>query len=192
MDSIFSANILEWTLLLAGILFLAYTAVVIKEEKASYLESAHPTKLKNFTFLIPSWWGVINQSDSHIAYERQDTYYEWRADFLWKDSLGEIPIEKQCVNKMKELQLEFDLDTSIIKNPSDFKNHPAIKSKNLEIVRIEGTATKGGTDRKYIDCFLIRDLQQKAHLWAISESSVLNGAVEGPYFEEVMLNFSVS
>ena len=189
MNSVFLEHWGDWLIVIGVMLFLAYTAIVIKEEKQSYLDSSHPTDLKGFTFLIPSWWGVINKDETQLAFERQDTRYEWRADFWWGEGIPEKSIEEQCVEKMKELKLEFDLDTSIIKNPSDFKTHPAVEKGDIEIVRIEGTATKAGIDRKYMDCFLIRDLKQEGHLWAISESSVLNGAVEGPYFEEVMLNF---
>lgn len=191
MNSVFLEHWGEWLIVFGMMVFLVYTAVVIKEERQSYLDSSHPTPLKGFTFLIPSWWGLIKQSERELSYERQDTRYEWHASFNWNDGIPENSIEEQFVDKMKEMKLEFDPDTSIIKNPSDFKDHPAMKKAQVEIVRMEGTATQNGIDRKYMDCFLIRDFEKKGCLWAISESSVLNGAVEGPYFEEVMLNFSV-
>ena len=41
-------------------------------------------------------------------------------------------------------------------------------------------------ERLYYDAFLIREIKSGFYLYAESKSSVLNGLVEGPYFEAVM------
>ena len=55
------------------------------------------------------------------------------------------------------------------------------------MVRLEGTATQEQTERLYYDAFLVREIKSGHYLYAESKSSILNGLVEGPYFEEVML-----
>ena len=54
------------------------------------------------------------------------------------------------------------------------------------MVRLEGTATADRAERLYYDAFLIRNLKTGSFLYAESKSSILNGLVEGPYFEAVM------
>ena len=96
-------------------------------------------------------------------------------------------IEEDFKNRIEELELVFDLDSSDILMPADFKDRPEVREGDLEIVRIEGTATQQGTERCYFDAFLFRDHKRGEVLFASSHSSVLNGLVEGPYFEEMIL-----
>ncbi len=181
----------EWGFLILSLLLLTYTMIVIKEEKYSFQESAVPIYFQNFKFLVPSWWNLKRKSSHECSFERQDTRCEWKASFRWLDChQSKQNIIEQCLSFIKEEHIEFDEENSIIKNPTDFENHPALINCNIEIARIEGTATKVGVERKYMDIFVVRDLEKNGYLLAVSESSILNGLIEGPYFEEVMLNFS--
>jgi hypothetical protein len=184
-----TSYIIEWTFFFLVLLAIAYTMVVIKEEMTSYKENALDFPFHQFLFKFPSWWGKTHQSPNKISFERTDTRYEWMATFEYLKAKDNLSTEEQMVELIKQKSILFDPDTSIIKNPSDFKEHPGVLSGRFEIVRVEGTATQDETDRIYLDSFLVKDLKDKSLLWATSLSSILNGLVEGPYFEEVMLSF---
>lgn len=142
-----------------------------------------------FTFHVPSWWGQVLEDEFEWQWKRTDTRYDWLASIkLEKDLNRNISIEEDFKNRIEELELVFDLDSADVLFPSDFKNQAPVKEGHLELVRIEGTATQHGIDRCYFDAFLVRDLKHNETLFASSHSSVLNGLVEGPYFEEMMLN----
>lgn len=179
----------SWLILLLFILFLIYTLIVVAEEKESFLENALDFNFRQFHFKTPSWWGLIEKKDNLVIWKRTDTRYDWEAKLEYEEFLNEeISIEEDFKNRIEKLQMVFDLDSSDILMPGDFRERPEVMDGSLELVRIEGTATQAGTERCYLDAFLIRDHKRKATLFATSLSSVLNGLVEGPYFEEMMLN----
>ncbi len=178
---------LSWALLIAFLLFLAYTLIVVKEEKASFRDSAKEFVFHQYSFQVPSWWGLIEEKENLIRWQRTDTRYDWEAKLEREESLNtKISIEEDFKNRIEGLELIFDLDSSDILMPGDFKDRKEVKEGDLEIVRIEGTATQKGTERCYFDAFLFRDLKRGETLFASSHSSVLNGLVEGPYFEEMI------
>jgi hypothetical protein len=161
--------------------------IVIKNEKKNYLKEAKEIQFKHFKLLIPKWWGEVpTENLNHISFKRLDTRYEWEANFIWSDSPTDKEIRELFVQHISERKIIFDEDTSIIYNPSDFKTGALILSGNYEIVRLEGTATHDRADRLYYDAFLVKNKNTNQYLYAESKSSVLNGLVEGPYFEEVM------
>jgi hypothetical protein len=182
-------HLVSWSILAAFLLFLIYTLIVVREEKQSFVDSAKSFAFKQFAFKIPSWWGLVEEKADLVRWKRLDTHYDWEAKLEWQDHLDSaISIEEDFKNRIETLQMVFDLDSSDILMPSDFKDRLEVKNGNLELVRIEGTATQDGVERCYLDAFLIRDHQRKQTLFATSLSSVLNGLVEGPYFEDMMLN----
>ncbi|MEC7277926.1 MAG: hypothetical protein VXV96_16515 [Bdellovibrionota bacterium] len=179
---------LSWTILFGFLAFLAYTLIVVKEEKASFKESAKECSFHQFRFQVPSWWGLVEESENLLKWKRTDTRYDWEATLKRETTLNkDISIEEDFKNRIEELELVFDLDSSDILMPADFKDRPEVREGDLEIVRIEGTATQQGTERCYFDAFLFRDHKRGEVLFASSHSSVLNGLVEGPYFEEMIL-----
>lgn len=189
----FSEHFWSWFLLAAFIIILIYTLIVVAEEKTSFLESAKKLKWNQFEFQIPSWWGIIHESPDKIVWQRTDTRYDWKATLERQTSLDKsISIEEDFKNRIEKLEMIFDLDSSDILMPSDFQSRSEVQEGKLEIVRIEGTATQHGTERCYLDAFLFRDHQRNETVFATSLSSVLNGLVEGPYFEEMMLNLKWS
>lgn len=184
-------HLVSWGLLGAFLLFLIYTLIVVLEEKQSFVDSAKSYTLKQYTFKIPSWWGLTEETADLVCWKRLDTRYDWEARLEFQDHLdSKISIEEDFKNRIQDLKMVFDLDSSDILMPSDFKDRLEVREGNLELVRIEGTATQDGTERCYLDAFLIRDHKRKNTLFATSLSSVLNGLVEGPYFEEMMLKLS--
>jgi hypothetical protein len=183
----FERAYLEWGIFILLFAYGIYTMIVIKNEKKNYLKEAKEIQFKHFKLLIPKWWGEVpTENPNHISFKRLDTRYEWEANFIWSDSPTDKEIRELFVQHISERKIIFDEDTSIIYNPSDFKTGALILSGNYEIVRLEGTATHDRADRLYYDAFLVKNKNTNQYLYAESKSSVLNGLVEGPYFEEVM------
>lgn len=173
--------ILEWT----AVVFLfglgIYTARIIKNEKTNYLKEAREVHFQHFKLFVPKWWGdVETNSQNEICFKRLDTRYEWEAHFHWKTALSELDLINLFQSQIHDRKILFDEDASIIYNPTDFL------LGEYEVVRLEGTATQDQQERLYYDAFLIRQKNSLNYLYAESKSSVLNGLVEGPYFEEVM------
>ncbi len=183
---------IEWFSLLLIMGFGGYTMWVIKNEKKIYLENAREIHFKLFKLFVPSWWGdVATESSNELCFKRVDTRYDWEARFQWNEQGNKKDLIELFKDHIHDRKILFDEETSIIYNPSDFKTGPIISSGRFEIVRLEGTATADRQDRLYYDAFLIREKKTGAFLYAESRSSVLNGLVEGPYFEEVMLRLDL-
>ncbi|MAF76551.1 MAG: hypothetical protein CME60_00190 [Halobacteriovoraceae bacterium] len=182
----------SWLLLILFISALIYTLIVVKEEKTTFLENAKPMSFHEYSFHYPSWWGLTLQEEKLLKWERTDTRYDWAAHFFYEENLNqEISIEEDFKNRIEEMKIVFDLEASDIRTPEDFKIRESFKSGDLEIVRIEGTATQAGIERRYLDAFLVRNHREQSCLFATSLSSVLNGLVEGPYFEEMMFSLKL-
>lgn len=171
--------------------------IAIKEEQQAYVENAKEFELKNFLFFLPSWWTNTTESydkdpATQAVFERTDTRYDWRADLEWFENSEELQIkslDEILVSKLQELQLIFDPEESVIDIPTSFEEFIPYKEGRIDIIHIEGTATEDVSERVYFDCYLIKDNINEAYLLAKSRSSILNGSVEGPYFEEVMRTF---
>ena len=179
---------LEWLTFFFMMGLGVYTMRVIKNEKKNYLENAKEVLFKNFLLLTPQWWGAVEtNSADEICFKRLDTRYDWEARFIWTEEKSPKDIIELFKEKILERKILFDEETSVVHNPSDFTHRDLISSGKFEMVRLEGTATADRQTRLYYDAFLIRSLENGHYLYAESKSSVLNGLVEGPYFEEVML-----
>jgi hypothetical protein len=185
-QSFIEKHFFEWVILVLILIGLFYTMIVIKEEKKSYLESAIKKVFHNYVFLIPSWWGLALEEENHLVYKRLDTHYDWEAVFKRFKDIPSNSIDEQMVEELKKMKLVFDEDTTIIKKNKDIHE----SYDHFEVVRVEGTATRDLVDRLYLDAFLVRNSKEDEYLWITSTSSVLNGVIEGPYFEEMMFNFS--
>jgi hypothetical protein len=185
-------TILEWIAFAFLFAFGVYTMMVIKNEKKTYLANAREIIFKQFKMKVPSWWGEVQtESSEELCFKRLDTRYEWQAKFIWNQTGSKIDLIELFKNHIEARKILFDEDTSIIYNPSDFKTGPLISSGLYEMVRLEGTATADRHERLYYDAFIVREKSSGSFLYAESKSSVLNGLVEGPYFEEVMINLDL-
>lgn len=180
-------TIIEWLALVLLIIAGIYTAYVIKTEKKTYLKNAKEKSFFDFVLLVPHWWGEVeSENPKMLIYRRLDTRYEWQATFHWMSSAPEQDIYELYKERIAERKILFDEENAVIHNPHSFLENPLIKSGDYEMVRLEGTATEDRSERLYYDAFLIRNLKTGQYMFAESKSSVLNGLVEGPYFEEVM------
>lgn len=183
---------LEWLAFFLLMGFGVYTMRVIKNEKRNYLENSQEIVFKNFKLFTPKWWSLLPiEKENEIVFKRLDTRYDWEARFIWSELSSPKEIIELFKEKIHERKILFDEENSVIHNPSDFREKDLIKSGNYEMVRLEGTATADRAERLYYDAFLIRHLHTGHYLYAESKSSILNGLVEGPYFEEVMLRLSL-
>jgi hypothetical protein len=181
----------EW-LIIIGLLFLGlYTMYAIKNEKNDYLKTAVTFKFNGLNFLIPKWWTETHNDSDYVSFERKDTRYDWAAKFYFFIDETKTPIEELFKEKIQELNLIFDRDSSVIYNPTDFKKNPYVSENLIEIVRIEGTATEDEENRVYYDGVLYRFVKTGECIFCSSRSGVLNGGIEGPFFEEAILNFQV-
>ncbi len=182
----------DWAILAAILAVLAYTVMVIREERFSFRDSAIPINFHRFRFLIPSWWRAKRESSHQYSFERRDKHHDWKASLYWfDDSRNSLDLAERGRTFMRQKGIQFDRDCTLIKNPvAMFEGRPTSPNRQVEMVRIEGTATKTGGERKYIDLFVAKMRQREGHLLAISECGVLNGPLEGPYFEEVMFQFT--
>ena len=182
----------EWFAFFLLMALGVYTMRVIKKEKSNYLENAQEIIFKNFKLITPRWWSLIDtQSDDEICFKRLDSRYDWEARFYWNTSPSDKDLIELFKEKIYERKILFDEENSVIHNPSDFIEKDLIKSGEYEMLRLEGMATADGQDRLYYDAFIIRHIINGHYLYAESKSSILNGLVEGPYFEEVMLRLEL-
>ena len=183
----------QWLIFFVIMALGVYTLRVIKNEKRNYLENSQTIIFKNFILLTPRWWTLIpTESENTISFKRTDTRYDWEARFAWLEEKSELDLIELFKEKIHARNILFDEENSVIHNPSDFIEKDLIKSGRFEMVRLEGTATADRMDRMYYDAFLIRELSTGHYLYAESKSSILNGLVEGPYFEEVMLRLQLN
>ena len=178
---IFSENLFEWILLSLFIIGLTYAAFKIKNEPNEYLQKASYLSIGPFSLLIPSWWSLTQKEDEILSFKRADTHYAWRATFFLKKIMTN--------SSRKSLLNELISERKIVFDP-EFKEHhySYLNSSNQKVFisRHEGMATKDETERSYADITVIEIPDEKVYLIGISLSSILNGCVEGPYFEEVI------
>ncbi len=175
-------NTFWWILLATVLIFATYAAFIIRGEKDVALKNAVTLVFHGLEIPIPPWWTATTNTDEMIIFERTDTRYEWQSRFSF--STEEYKDLQDAFEKLAlKHKLIFDKDTSIIHEPSSFAN---LKNQGIEALRVEGTATKGHEDRVYYDAALLKI--EDGIVILESESSVLNGLLEGPFFEQALLH----
>jgi len=187
-------QIWQWTALLLILAFSIYALFAIKNEKQTYLNNAVAYKIKHFILSLPNWWG-INQHDSDaLTATRVDTHYDWFATFQWTMSNDDpqLQIQKFCADQGIELDRETQITHPSLSLTKSFLNlSQAGDDKRFQFARVEGTATEKSEYRIYCDLLIIHDSANNGSLICYSRSSILNGCVEGPYFEEVISRIKI-
>lgn len=184
-------NALSYSLLFIFILGLIYTAHIIKNEKKVFLKNTKDISLHHFLFKIPLWWDIKKNQLDEIEFFRSDTRYDWSATFRWielDEHLIKLSIEDIFKKFIEDKKMLFDQDTTIIHGKQNLIKDP--KLNQFDMVRIEGTATEDDSNRIYYDGLLLR--KDNGLLFCESKSGVLNGIIEGPYFEEVIGNMALN
>jgi hypothetical protein len=179
--------IIQWIILIAFIFFLIYMARVIAKEKESYSDSAKLDTFHGLLLLLPSWWSKTLEKSNLWQFERTDSPYEWFCRLSYENSTHHN-LQDELQQYFLQEEILFDPEDSIITSEA---NHlikdPLLLSNIKEFLRIEGTATEKQIERVYIDSCWISLKNNSKHIYHfMSYSSVLNGSLEGPYFEEVL------
>ncbi len=183
---IFTENAFAWSFVLACLIALAYAMKAIKKEKSMFIENSIPIEFGPYILKVPGWWSITLQNESELKFERTDTRYDWFAIFKIEElQENSKSIVEEFTDEIHLRKLMFDTDAGVIHQPESTKQKALI---NADVARVEGTATQNGIERVYFDAMLARDQETNKRLWAESRSSVLNGLVEGPYFEYVIQN----
>jgi len=182
-------QIWEWLILILVLIFSTYALISIKNEKNTYLKNAIDHPFKHFILSLPNWWAIKNPTENSFMVERADTTYDWFALFKWTNN--ELEPDQQIENILTEEKIVVDGDTKIVHSPiSLMENFIHLELNNekprFKFSRLEGTGTEKEEHRIYLDLLVIYDVEQKGTLICYSRSSILNGCVEGPYFEEVI------
>ncbi len=167
--------------------FLTYGAIAIKIEPEQYKESAIPTPFGEFNLLIPSWWTCTEKKENSLKYERTDTRYDWIGKFEKKNCDANLSAQEIIKLESKRMEIEFDEKFLISTNHSDVILNEELRNELKEsFSRLESMATQFSRERIYMDLVIIKRPSEDFYYLFYSWSSVLNGMVEGPYFEEVL------
>lgn len=174
----FNKNPQMWTFLVTGLLALFYAALKIKNEPNDYLTKSSIVAFQGFELRIPSWWTKTINEDHLIRFERTDTRYDWYAEYY---TLGDS--SKNITAILKDLQSDLKI---VFDEPDNLEN---FQLDEIKVARIEGMSTINGIERAYFDIFVCE--YKGRFLVGKSHSSILNGCVEGPYFEEVLQRLKI-
>ncbi len=181
---IFSNHIFDWLMLLGVLGAAFYTLKVIGQEKTTFKEESYEVQFGNLSLDIPSWWTLVEQNNTQLRFERTDTKYEWYALYTYIPDHQGKSMPDLLEDKLNLEKIEFDMDVVFETDSRVAFRDPKIQEYFQEMIRVEGKGSKNEVDRIYYDIYLMRGLDDSGYFIFESKSSVLNGALEGPYFEE--------
>ena len=187
---IFSNHLFDWAivLLLMGAAF--YTLRIIGQEKSTFKDESYLVQFGNLALTIPDWWTITEQSPTRIKFERTDTRYDWFSVYEYFSDHQNKKLPDILEEKFNLEQIEFDKEVVFETDSRVLFRDSKIQEHFQEVIRVEGMASQNVVDRIYYDIYLMRGLEDKGYFIFESRSSVLNGLVEGPYFEESLSELS--
>jgi hypothetical protein len=187
---IFQNHFSDWLILL-GILGLSlYVMKTVGQERSSFKDDSYLVQFGALSLTIPNWWTITGQDKSHLIFERTDTRYDWYARFEYFPDHQDLPLDKILENKLNQEKLEFDQDVVFETDSRVLFRDTDIQRHFQEVIRVEGKASQDVVERTYYDIYIMRGLEDQGYFIFESRSSVLNGLVEGPYFEESLSELS--
>lgn len=181
---IFTNHIFEWFLLVSGILAALYTLKIIGEEKSTFREEAYAVQFGKLELMIPKWWTITEESQHCLKFERTDTRYDWYALYQYFPSHENKELPQLLEEKLNLEKIEFDIDVVFETDSRVLFRDDVVQKLFQEVIRVEGQASQDVEDRIYYDIYLMRAENDEGYFIFESKSSILNGAIEGPYFEE--------
>jgi hypothetical protein len=187
---IFSNHLLDWIIVIALILGAIYTMRIIGEEKSTFKDDSYEVQFGRLSLMIPNWWSITDQANNHLRFERTDTRYDWYANFSYFPDHGGKSMPDLLSEKLDLEGIEFDMDVVFETDSRVLFRDDEIQEYFQEIIRVEGKASQNVTERIYYDIYLMRAQNDSGYFIFESRSSVLNGLVEGPYFEESLAELS--
>jgi hypothetical protein len=187
---ILTSHLLEWLILITLLGGAIYTLKIIGQESSTFRDDSYEVQFGDLSLMIPNWWTLSEQSETQLKFERTDSRYDWYSHFTYfQDHEGKtLPIILE--EKLNQDGLEFDKDVVFETDSRVLFRDDKIQEAFQEVIRVEGQATQNIEDRIYYDVYLMRRLNDKGYFIFESKSSVLNGLVEGPYFEESLSELS--
>src|SRR5690606_33480729 len=161
-----------------------YTLRIIGEEKTTFKEESFLVQFGNLSLDIPRWWTITEQDDHHIKFERTDTRYDWFATFTYFPDHENKSMPDLLEDKLNLEKIEYDMDVIFETDSRVLFRDKEIQKQFQEVIRVEGKGSQDQIERIYYDIYLMRELNDPGYFIFESKSSVLNGALEGPFFEE--------
>lgn len=187
---IFSNHLIDWLILIALIVGALYTMKVIGQERSTFKDECYEVQFSHLSLMIPNWWSIVSQSEKEIRFERTDTRYDWYAIFTYFPDHQNKNLPDLLTEKLNAEQIEFDMDVIFETDSRVLFRDSKIQEHFQEVIRVEGKGSQNGIERLYYDIYLMRAENDKGYFIFESKSSVLNGLVEGPYFEESLSELS--
>jgi hypothetical protein len=187
---IFSNHLFEWLVFISLIGGAIYTMRIIGEEKSTFKDESYEVQFGKLSLMIPNWWSITEQAENHLKFERTDTRYDWNAVYAYYPDHENKTIPQLLEEKLNKELLEFDMDVVFETDSRVLFRDSEIQEHFQEIIRVEGKASQNVVDRVYYDIYITRAQNDQGYFIFESRSSVLNGLVEGPYFEESLSELS--
>lgn len=188
---IFINHMFDWVVLILLIVGAIYTMKVIGQEKSTFRNESYLVSFADLCLMIPDWWTITQQSQHTLKFERTDTRYDWFALFQYFPDHQDKTMPQLLEDKLNLEKIEFDEDVVFETDSRVIFRDSEIQEKFQEVIRVEGKGSQDVVDRIYYDIYIMRALEDKGYYIFESRSSVLNGALEGPYFEESLAELSL-
>lgn len=174
---------MDWLILITLLLGAFYTLQIIGAEKSTFKDESYLLTFGKLRLMIPQWWSIEEQNDHFIKFVRTDTRYDWYANYRYV-SADARPLPAILEDLLNQQKIEFDEDVVFQTDSRVLFRDSQVQEEFQEVIRVEGTASEDVEERIYYDIYLVRQLNTNGYFLFESKSSVLNGSVEGPYFEE--------
>lgn len=187
---IFSNHLFDWLVLLAIIGGAAYTMKIIGEEKSTFKDESYQVTFGRLILMIANWWTIVDESPEHLRFERTDTRYDWYASFRYLPHHNNKTLPQLLEEKLDLEKIEFDEDVVFETDSRVLFRDSEIQEYFQEVIRVEGKGSQNITERIYYDIYIMRAQNDSGYFIFESWSSVLNGSLEGPYFEESLSELS--
>jgi hypothetical protein len=187
---IFTHHYWDWLILATIIGGAFYTLHIIGQESSTFMEDSYLVEFGNLKLTIPNWWSITEQNPHSIKFARTDTRYDWFAVYQYIDDHQNKPLDELLKDKFNLEKIEFDMDVVFETDSRVLFRDSKIQEHFQEVIRVEGQGSQDVVDRIYYDIYLMRGLNDRGYFIFESRSSVLNGLVEGPYFEESLSELS--
>jgi hypothetical protein len=187
---IFSNHLFDWLILLLIIGGAMYTMKIIGEEKSTFKEDSYQVTFGKLALMIANWWTIVEETPESLRFERTDTHYDWYASFRYISSHGNKPLTDLLTEKLDLEKMEYDEDVVFETDSRVLFRDSEIQEYFQEVIRVEGKGSQNITERIYYDIYIMRAQNDPGYFIFESWSSVLNGSLEGPYFEESLSELS--
>lgn len=163
---------------------------IIGEEKSTFKDDSYEVQFGKLSFTIANWWTIVEQSPELLRFERTDTRYDWYAIFRYIPDHQNKTLPQLLEEKLDLEKIEFDEDVVFETDSRVIFRDSKIQEYFQEIIRVEGKGSQNVIDRIYYDIVITRAQDDAGYFIFESWSSVLNGSLEGPYFEESLSELS--